>query len=1173
MSKVKYTKEQQQSINLRDKNIIVSAQAGAGKTQVLVQRIISLLDEEKIDIDKFLIVTFTNKAAAEMKDRIKKGLHNKLELAENAEKLFYQRQYNNTTNAQISTMHSFCINVLRDYFYKLGLNPAFKILTGSSLDILKWQTINEVFTDLYKEENPEFFTLLDMYSKKYSDEYLKLILFELYQFIQSQIHPFEWLKQCIDKYNLKEYYNEKNHYDNFKDEVFKYYKNNFDNLYHLFSDISIQIDKIQQYAEYKIYQKTLSADRDVLTKIYNSSNYDEFVSLTDTFKFDRLETITKKVKETNNIDDDFVNDIKSRINEYRDKIKDFIKSFDLDIDKEIIYEDELKRSLEAMHFVLERFDKKFKSNKLKNGSLDFSDVEHLTIDLLDDEEIVSELKDRFKYIFFDEYQDSNQVQNYIVNKISRGNNLFFVGDIKQSIYKFRLADPIIFKNRYENYLNETEINQAIDLKHNFRSERVLLHFNNFIFNTLMTDKLGDVKYDDEAHRLTPGLSEEKYDDKNASVDLIYISKEKEELDNLEVDMEIKEIDPEAVFVAKKIKELVKQGETYKDMAVLSRTAAIIPDIEQCFKIMDIPYFSDSSKFSFDDIELKLFIEILKAIDNDTDDIVLLSAITSTISNITDEDLAEIRSTDKENSFNYCFRNYHKREDAKQEIIDKINIYNSKMSTYRKNVKVMSLESFVWYVLIDSGHMAYVLSKKNGDKILDNINLFIQEISEFENSSFQTLTSLINYVDKMSERKLGDREAGADLSEEDDVVRVMTIHKSKGLQFKNVFMVSLNKRFNMIDLKEELILDDKYGLSLKNYDEDKNEKVKNFFYLRIEDVKRHELYSEEVRVLYVGLTRAEKKLFLVSSDKTDNLVYGENLEELNSYHKWIYSIISRDKISENFIDSPKTTDYFKNKESNLSFTNINETDLIDYYSSFITSDNIDEDYEVKEIDEQISKVLNFEYDKTKVDIPYKKTVTEISEKDRNISPDFIDYEIMVEDEPYSEPTLLEKKPKFLEINKNKMDALSLGNLYHYILEILPLDYSEISQVEKFIANLYRDKFISKIEYESINLEIIFKYIKSDLYKRLSKADKIFRERSFTMIYEEMGNEFLVDGQIDLYFIENNEITILDFKTNRVIDEDLYKTQLELYRMGLERATGLKVKEKLIYWVMHGVTSSI
>ena len=1173
MSSVKYTKEQQQSIDLREKNIIVSAQAGAGKTQVLVQRIISLLEEEKIDIDNFLIVTFTNKAAAEMKDRIKKGLHSKLEDAENTEKLFYQKQYNNTANAQISTMHSFCINILRDYFYKLGLNPAFKILTGSSLDILKWQTINEVFTDLYKEESLEFFSLLDLYSKKYSDEYLKLILFDIYQFIQSQINPFEWFKESINKYHYKEYYDNKENYLKFENEIFKFYKNKFDDLYDLFLETVNEIEEIQKHSNVEIYLKTLEDDRENLDSIFQAKDFNEFNAIVSDFSFSRLESISKKMKETNNLDDDYIDQIKEKINLYRDKIKKYIKNIDIDIETEIEFENELRQNLESMFYVLKKFDTKFKFNKHKNYSLDFSDVEHLAIDLLDDEEIVSELKERFKYIFFDEYQDSNQVQNYIVNKLSRGNNLFFVGDIKQSIYKFRLADPIIFKNRYETYHNETQVNEAIDLKHNFRSERILLHFNNFIFNSLMTEKLGDVNYDDEAHRLTPGLSEENYNDDKAKIDLTFIKKDKAELESLDIDREHKEINPEAIFVAKKIKNLVQNGESYKDMAILSRNSTIIPDIEECMKLMEIPYFSDSNKFSFEDIELKVFIEMLKAIDNDTDDLVLLSAITSTISSITDEELAEIRSNDKEHSFNYCFRNYINRSDAKIEIVKKINIYNEKIETYRRLVKLMSLENFVLYVLIDSGHMSYVLSKKNGDKILDNINLFIQEIAEFEMSSFQTLSSLITYIDRMSERKLGDREAGADLSEEDNVVRIMTIHKSKGLQFKNVFIVSLNTRFNTQDLSSEIILNDKFGISIKNYDEDKNDRIKNFYYQRIEDIKRQELYSEEVRILYVGLTRAEKKLYLVSSDRSDKLTFSSNLEDLDSYHKWIYSILSRDKISSNFIDSNKITDYFRDKQSNLYFTEINDTDLISFYSSIISNDEIENGFGDVEIDEKISEILDFEYDTTEINIPFKKTVTEISEKDKNISSDFIDYEVMIKDEQEFDNNPLDKKPKFLENKTNKLDALSLGGLYHYILEILPLNFTNMNQVNDFVSNLCKNMFISKIEYDSINLEIIFNYIKSDLYKRLSQSDQIFRERSFTMIHEEDGHEFLVDGQIDLYFIENDEIVILDFKTNKTIDVDLYKTQLELYKIGLEKATGLKVKEKLIYWVMHGVTSNL
>lgn len=1173
MSKVQYTKEQLQSINLRNKNIIVSAQAGAGKTQVLVQRIIALLDEEKIDINEFLIVTFTNKAAAEMKDRIKKGLHAKLEDADSSERYFYQKQYNNTSNAQISTMHAFCINVLRDYFYKLGINPAFKILTGSSLDILKWQTINDVFEELYKDENKEFFNLLDRYSKKYNDEYLKTILFNLYDFIQSQINPFEWLKNSINKYHYKNYYNIEEYYNDRKIELFEFYKSKFNNIYDTAKNNIEKIYEVQKKIGSDIYLKTITSDIKLIENLYNVNNFDDFNLHFSNISFNRLESVSKKKIESEELDEDVVDLVKSLINQYRDEVKDFSKNLILDIDKDIDFEDDMKNILESMYYVLEKFDKKYTENKLKKNSLDFSDVEHLAIKLLDDNEVVEEFKNRFKYIFFDEYQDSNHVQNYIVNKISRGNNLFFVGDIKQSIYKFRLADPIIFKSRYEDYKKQLDINQAIDLRHNFRSERVLLHFNNFIFNNLMTNKLGDVEYDHEAHRLTPGLNSENYDDEKSKVELIFINKDQDNIDSLDVKKEYKNINPEAVFVAKKIKELVGDGQSYKDMAILSRNSTIIPEIEENLKLLDIPYYSDSSKFSFEDIELKVFIEILKAIENDTEDLVLLSAITSTISNMTDQDIAEIRGEDKDHSFNYCFRNYSNRTDLKEEILSKINLYNKKIEEYRKLEKTMSLENLAWYVLVDSGHMSYVLSKVNGEKLLDNIYLFIEEISEFENTSFQTLSSLINYIDRMSEKKLGEREAGADLSEEDDVVRIMTIHKSKGLQFKNVFLVSLNTKFNTRDLNSEIILNDKYGIALQNKDLVENKPVKNFYFERISELKKRELMSEEVRILYVALTRAEKSLYLISSDKNESLKYDSNLEKLDSFHKWIYSILSKDKISDKFIFGDGKLDYFSDKQSNLSFYSPLSSELILDYSKLMNNDSVDLEIYVDSNNKFLKQIFNFKYDDSKISIPYKKTVTEISSKDKNISPDFKEYEKIFEDRNMFEKNSLDNKPKFLQENVYDLDAMELGGLYHYILEILPLGYTNREEIIKFIDTLLNNKFISKYEFDAINIDVILRYIESDLYKRLSNADNINRERSFTMKYEEDGNIFLVDGQIDLYFEENGELVILDFKTNKTIDEYIYKKQLELYKIGLEKATGMKVKDKIIYWVMHGVVSSI
>ncbi|MFM1525688.1 MULTISPECIES: helicase-exonuclease AddAB subunit AddA [Helcococcus] len=1182
MSEIKYTPEQKEGVFLRNKNIIISAQAGAGKTQVLGQRIINLLEEERIDIDKFLIVTFTNKAAAEMKDRIKKTISNRIKEVDTDTKIFLKKQYNKTINAQISTMHAFCIEVLRSYFYKLGINPAFKILTGSSLEVIKWQAMNDVFNELYKNEDSKFYFLLDNFTKKYSDEYIKEILFKLYTFINSQINPFEWLETQIGKYHSKDFYENTEKYNDRKEKMFLYYKTKINELYTRYEKIYDEIISFVNSNDLKIYKDNINSDNNQIVNIRNTSNYEELEKYIDQFSFEKMESITDKKCKKLNISFEDRDYIKNSINEYRDLFKKLVPEIILNVDEDIYYENISKENLESMYMILEKFDKRFKLLKLKKSAMDFSDIEHLTIKLLDDDEVVNELREKFEYIFFDEYQDSNQVQNYIVNKISRETNLFFVGDIKQSIYKFRLADPLIFKERYELYKRDTSVNSAIDLKHNFRSERKLLYFNNFIFNNLMTEEMGDVNYDDESHRLTPGF--EKYNDKNSNIELTFIKKNKEDLKDTNVKKEFYDKNPEAIYVAEKIKEMHETGVAYNEIAILARNSTIIPEICENLELLKIPFYSDSTKFSYNDIEMQVFIEILKAIDNDTDDITLLSVLKSTIGDFTDEDLAYIRGDNKDNSFSYCFRNALKDElfiIEHGDIVEKIKNYSSKINKYRELEKNMTISDLAWYVLLDSGHMSYVLSKPYGDKILDNIEIFIREISEFEKDSFQTLNSFINYIDKMIERKLVDRDPGAELSEEDNVVRIMTIHKSKGLEFKNVFLVSLNTKFNEEDLKSNIVLNEKFGISLKNNIKDENEVYTSLNYKQNCELKRRELLSEEVRLLYVALTRATQSLYFVSSSSKD-ISIDDDYKNLRSYSSWIYSILSKDKISGDYFEREKDSDYFNGKNVEIKLNDEDFVELIKKYSDIKTVDdsgsiNVNEDKIVEnEIDILLEKIDN-SYDASKIDIPYKKTVTEISAKDKNTSSDFKDYEIICQEEKEIEVNgIMANRPKFLlDIPKEEISSLEKGSLYHYIFEMLPIVAN--LDIDEFLLNLVNDNYISKMELNFIDRSIIENYINSNLFKRLMNSENIFKEKSFTMKYEEKiqdnKNVYLVDGQIDMYFEENGELVIVDFKTNKKIDEEIYKTQLELYRQGLEKATGKKVKEKLIYWIFHNEVSSI
>lgn len=1186
-NKPKLKPEQLKALDISTmKNIIVSAQAGAGKTFVLTKRIIELIEKERklntgIDIDNFLIVTFTNKAAYEMKDRIRKALYEKPkdileESIENNSRIsdnelkeiqkFYQRQYNKTINAQISTMHSFGISILRKYFYKIGFNPNFKLLTDSSLEIMQWETMQDVFEELYAKEDYDFQKLVSIYSNKYDDTAIMVILFDIYTFIQSQLKPFEWLKEKIEKIPNKEYFDDVNNREEYINGLLEKAKSN------ILEDIERAyeiIDSIKKEPDSKLkdkYMQSVESDIELIEQFRKIDSYEE-IKNTNKLDFERAPSISAKFLKDNGFDELEKLNFKTKLDSYRDLFKD-MNHLVFSKEEEIESAIQMRESLETIYKILVLYDEKLRLSKKNQNALDFNDIEHYLLNLLEDEEIVKEIQSKYKYIFFDEYQDANNIQNEIVNIISSGDNLYFVGDIKQSIYKFRLADPKIFKQRYNDYKSLEGPFEAIDLHHNFRSHEQLLRFNNMLFDEIMTEELGDVNYKSDNHSLQAGF--EEYDSSIANIELDFITRNKdskEQLEELSLDDDILETRAEAIFIAKRIAELIRNGKRAGDIAVLARSRTILDQVKENLIKFDIEYFYESSKFSYEDVEVKSFIEILKAIDNDNDDITLLSALTSTIEKFSDEELAKIRGNNKNDSFNFCFYNYENQEDYDTKILSKIKSYKRKIKKYRDISKIMSLHDFTWYVFVDSGYMSYVLSKKDGDKKVEEINLLISEIGELERQRFFTLTSLMRYIDRISKRNLGEREPVAKLSERDNVVRLMTIHKSKGLQFDTVFVCGLGTSFNKRDLYSDVIMNDEEGIALSTLNANDYEYIKTNIYKNIRDKKEQELLSEEVRILYVALTRAINSLYLVSSAKSFSLKE-DSYRKMSSYRDWIIRVFADKLISDGEFDETKI-ELFRNIEKlNLNVNIVNEVDLYDYLNNKINNTNT-LDYDKAFNNQEISNILSFEYDRSLVSIPYKKTVTELSANEDNTSSDLKTPETLTNEDIEAE--LEEKKPKFMD--ELQTDPLEKGSLYHYLFELLPIKKMDNDEIDDFLLNLVNKRFISQKEYESIDMKYFSNFVNSDLFNRLLNADKVDKEKSFTMKFKEGDHTILVDGQIDLYFIEDGKISILDFKSNKIINEKAYERQLNLYKEGIEKAFGMEVKDMLIYWIMHDKVSYI
>ncbi|MDO5027379.1 MAG: helicase-exonuclease AddAB subunit AddA [Tissierellia bacterium] len=1207
MSDYELTDEQKKAVYTKNKNIIVSAQAGAGKTDILVERIILNLrgleskdshdlgkdlvyTGEKTDIEDVLVVTFTNKAAQEMKDRIKKKLAIKIEEEGIADKKFLIEQLNKVNNAQISTMHSFCINTIRSYFQNLDINPQFKILNQASLKVLSWEAMDETFLTFYESENQEFFDFLFEYSGLKDDELLKIKLMGIYNFIRSQINPFDWLekvRQGFDKSgeDLSNPQVKRDKYLEYMTYIRDYLE---DEIY----DLQIDIKHLEDFSLYNIlpeftrdYIEEGKMIVDKIVKYFKKQDYESLIDFLSKLKFKRMKSIPK-----NQVDDYSLEDFESfkkERNDFKSSIKDFLSLLDLDLEASFDIEKKQFKYISIIEKILISYHKIFSQKKKAKGGIDFSDAEHYMIDLLQDDSIAWELRDKYKYIFFDEYQDANQVQNWIVEKIKRRDNLFFVGDIKQSIYKFRLADPSIFNERYNSYrFDEAPYKQAVELSRNFRSRPEVLDFTNFIFDKLMTKRLGEVDYKDPAHRLNPGAIDRVYDDKIASlcpVEINYIIKSDLETsyagginqnDLVQLDKESNQ----PYMIAKKIRSMMDEGFKAKSFAILLRNKQMIPEICDYLEVFDIPYYTDSKDLSYTDLEVSEFINILKAIDNDKKDLILLSALLSVVGGFNESELALIRSGEGDKSFYNSFYAYEDRPDGQGDLIDKIKKYREKLEAYKNIEKTMSLYDFAWYVLIDSGFMTYLLSSFNGKQRLDNVVAFIEEIKDYQETAQPGLYNFLNHVDRLMQKSVGDLEPGAELSEEDDVVRLMTIHKSKGLQIDNVIIANTEKRFNKMDINNQFIYLNDYKMALKTYNPETDAYEGNLFFDYIAWKKELELLSEEIRLQYVALTRARHQVIIFSEVKEDFFdKLGDNYRKMKSPIEWLSSIVLQDKISEEFKNSHDIAihtsgDRLKDSKLKIDLNLYDKAEILDEKLKFFgyIDKKDDEDKKIASKEQSIEvegdlgdfSFLDYSYPHIlKSQSPLKKTVSQLASQNDNRDMAFKNFE-KIDKDPMEAVDF--DKPQFL-LTEEKTSAKDIGIATHYALQVLDIKEYDEDSLEEELSRLCAESKLKPEEKKLIDKQAIILFYRSFLGKRVINAKKVYREEAFTMLYEDQDDKVLVDGQIDLFFEEDDgRLVIIDFKTGQMRDDVNYVNQLKLYDEGLSKATGKEVKEKYIYW---------
>lgn len=1211
MAEVKWTNEQLQAIQEKDSNILVAAAAGSGKTAVLVERIIHKIIDEQMDIDKILVVTFTNAAASEMRERILEAIYKKLE--ENPENVHLQRQIILLNKASICTIHSFCLDVIHNHFYEIDLPSNFKIADTAEIDLLKQEVLDDLFEQKYTENDKDFIELLENYTNYRGDEALQELVLKIYKFIQSSPFPLKWLQEKLELLKIEDKDISQTIWGKLIIQAVE------DDIQESIMQLETVKSKMALYPEMtKFYQK-ICEDLIIIKDLQNYNSWDELYIKLLNFNFSKW-PVDKKV----------TNDLKEDSKEIRDKVKKHIKEKTaklLSCPQEQAVKDLkiITPILEKLANLVTEFTKNFAEKKKEKNCIDFNDIEHFALKILLDEnnnptEVAKKYKEKFEEIAIDEYQDSNLVQEAILTSISKGNNIFMVGDVKQSIYKFRQARPELFLQKYDEYKNKEEKTQEDNLKiqlfRNFRSRQNILNITNLVFESIMSKELGDIHYNENEYLNYGANYPEPEEIKNyagiAELDIIDL-KEDESITAFEGEEDEEEQERveddvlEAKFVANKIQELLdsdymvfdkKQGYRKirpKDIVILLRaTSNLSPIYEKELSDLELPVFSDTSGTYLDTVEIQTILSVLKIIDNPIQDIPLVVVLRSSICNFTDNDLITIRLTDRNCNFYEALIKTRIIFDG--DLKDKIESFLEKLEKWKSISQYMPLDEFIWQIYLDTGYYQYVGLLPNGAMRQANLKTLFEKAKQYEKASFKGLFNFIQFIDKLKKQN-GDLASAKLIGENEDVIRIMSIHKSKGLEFPVVFLCNSHKKFNMQDLNDNILLHQDIGFGPTIMDTTRKIKYSSIAKDAIKLKMKQETLSEEQRILYVALTRAKEKLYITGrskdftkyvqdKNKVLEMYESENIKldaklmkKANSYLDWIMYV---------YLFNQGRTITLKGEQYKLSdIITLNVSNKKDLLKA-LAKEEVVEQIDLKEKIEQILKNKSYEENKKSeqaleellewkydyiVDttLPTKSSVTKI--KQEKIKLEEILKGIESEEVEYKKSYT----PKFMQEDK-KISNAEKGTLVHLCIQRLDerKDY-ELKDIQNMILNLVEKEIITQNEADAIDVNLIYQYTKSQLFEELRQAKEVHKEQPFYInipakdVVSEAENSkknILVQGIIDLYYIDKNDnLVLIDFKTDYISNEpnakekilEKYKVQLEIYKTALEQALGRTVNK--------------
>ena len=895
-----WTSDQLKAIKNRDTNMLVSAAAGSGKTALLIQRIIRIVLEEKVGVDELLILTFTRGAAGEMKNRLSQALARELENPDN-DRSFLMKQMNSLGGASISTLHSFCLSVLRQYFHKGDMDPGFAIGNDTEIALMLKETLEEVFEAEYQQaianenldqkateqKNPEqdidFLDLIEKYSGNKNDQALKDTVETLYRFIATQPNPALWCKNALALFDCDVKSLEASVWGASLKKI-------------IATELQGALDsakKARDRSDTSGFEKTfdqMTNEVEMLESLESRIKEDLVVALKalKSLEYERFKGTPKQDKERNEI-----------IKKYRDEAKSSItklqKRFTIDLDEMVAELNALKKPMGDLVILTQKFWTAFQQKKANKNLLDYNDLEQMTLKILMDQEVADEVRAKYRYIFLDEYQDTNEMQETILQRIVRDTNYFMVGDVKQSIYRFRLADPTIFIGKYETFgKDDNQENSLVTLNQNFRSAQGVINGVNAIFSKIMTPGLGEINYDEQA-MLNKGLPHEGPYEKTEVHVIETRVLSSDATDYLEFEEELEDqsaVEIEARFVAKQIQALVgtrffdtrhnqERAITYGDFGVLMRSVAGRGDVYlKVFSEMGIPTYFDGGTNYYESLEITMILNLLNLMDNQHQDLPLLSIMTSPIGNFTTTECTRLRIKHPQGFFYQAVTAYAQGES--DELAEKLGRFYEKMNNWRDQSKLMPVEDFLWKIYLESGYYAFVGALPGGEQRQCNLRILLKRAGDYKKSTLKGLYQFIRFVENMKKHKQ-DISPPALVSNHEAVVRLMTIHKSKGLEFPIVFLAGTGKGFNKRSNNSQILFHKDLGICPDFVNLEKRYKHNSLAKEVCKAQSNMEMLSEEMRLLYVGMTRAEEKLIIVGTVKNLEKAQQKWNDEPDEYH--------------------------------------------------------------------------------------------------------------------------------------------------------------------------------------------------------------------------------------------------------------------------------------------------